>query len=272
MSEPRLVPERRDLVWFSGSDFVRFLNDLISQEVAAVDGGTVVRSLLLGAQGKLDHILWVLRGVDAIGLVTDEGRGEQLASTLGRYRIRVDVDIHLADDPGWLVLGLPGVQPGSWSEESGTVVAGLPWAGPALSLIVGSRPELEEVSWEDWERIRIEAGEPRFGVDVDQSTIPQESGLVPVSVDFTKGCYLGQELVARIDSRGHVNRHLRLLRFDGPCPSSGSEVRDVEKGVGVMTSASGDLGLGLIRREVSPGDRVEVAGVPAEVLGIPGAS
>ena len=262
-----LAPIRPDLVWFDGDDAIRFLNDLISQEIAALAPGTVVRSLLLQPRGKLDHLLWVLRGEGRVGLVADPGRGSELAAKLGRYRIRVDVEIEEGTHPTWLMVGESQIVTGQWREESEGLIAGLPWNGPKLTLVTGERPSLAEFSTEEMDRIRIEAGEPLFGIDVDTSTIPQESGLVSETVDFTKGCFLGQELVARIDSRGRVNRHLRKLKFEGAAPETGSEIRFGDRVVGTLGSIAGDLGLALIRREVEPGETVEVAGTPAVVSG-----
>lgn len=265
MSDPMLIPERRDLVWFRGPDAIRFLNDLISQEIAVLDPGTVVRSFLLGPRGKLDHVLWVLRAEDGAGLVTDGGRGEELATTLGRYRIRVEVEI---SDPetGALVLDEGVVGPGAWAEDGAAIRAGLPWNGPPLTFLLGVEPAYPLMAGEEWERVRIEALEPRFGQDVDDATIPQETGLVSSSVDFDKGCFLGQELVARIDSRGHVNRHLRALRLTEAPAGTGAEIVAGDKTVGTLTSLAGNVGLALIRREVSPGDEVMIGDVPAVVL------
>ena len=260
-----LAPANPDLVWFTGGDAIRFLNDLISQEIAELAPGTVVRSLLLEPRGKLDHVLWVLRGDERVGLITDPGRGDELAATLGRYRIRVDVEIEEETGPIWLTVGESRVETGRWHEESGRLIGNLPWNGPKLTVVTGEKPSLAELSVEEMERIRIEAGEPRFGMDVDRSTIPQESGLVPESVDFAKGCFLGQELVARIDSRGHVNRHLRKLEFDGAAPEPGAEISAAGRVVGTLGSAAGNLGLALVRREIEPGEAVEVGGVPAVV-------
>ncbi len=260
MSDTRLTSETRDLVWFSGSDVVRFLNDLISQEISSMSPGEVARSLLLGARGKLDHLLWVLRGDGRIGLVTDSGRGNELAATLGRYRIRVDVEIG-EPEVGWLVVGDGGVEVGHWRAEEGGLIAGLPWKGPALTLVTGQRPSLPEVGAEEMEAIRIRAREPRFGIDVNEETIPQESGLVDETVNFTKGCYLGQELVARIDSRGHVNRHLRLIEFPDGVPVVGLPIESEGDIVGMLTSASGSVALGMVRREIEPGSRVTAGGV-----------
>ena len=124
-----------------GADTIRFLNDLISQEIGTMESGQVARSLLLGPQGKLDHILWVMRGDDGIRLVTDRGRGGDLAATLGRYRIRVDVEIGHTDQPAWIVVGETAVEPGTWSMTDGGLEAMMSdklTLGADISVAVGS--------------------------------------------------------------------------------------------------------------------------------------
>lgn len=264
-----LAPETPDLVWLRGADAVRFANDLISQEIGEADPGTVHRSLLLGPQGKLDHILWVLRGDDEVGLVTDPGRGEELATTLGRYRIRVDVKIDQEHAPAWLVVGDPDAVSGRWERSSDGMVADVSWRRVGRRLLVGERPDLETGSEEEYEGLRIGSGEPRWGVDVNEKTIPQETGLVEASIDFDKGCFLGQELVARIDSRGgQVPRFLRILELEGEGIEAEASVTDGEDEMGTVTSVSGKLALASIRREVSPGDTVTVAGISARVTAV----
>jgi len=273
MSEPWIAPTRPELVWFSGADALRFLNDLISQEIGDMVDGEARRSFLLEPQGKLRFLLWVVRDGDRYGLVTEDGRGEELATTLGRYRIRVDVDIIgeerevsivvVSANPG-LVAPLSEVWRPQFAE---TYDVG--WSGVARSLVVGERPDLPVGASEEYERLRIVAGEPRWGVDVDEGTIPHESGLVPASVDFTKGCFLGQELVARIDSRGgNTPRHLRLLRSEGEL-AIGDVVTMDDVEVGSVTSASGATGLAMLKRSVSVGDSVVVGGVSARVEDLP---
>lgn len=253
---PSLAPEQPDLVWFSGSDALRFLNDIISQELGDLEPGQARRSLLLAPQGKLDFILWVLGEEDRIGLVTDGGRGDELTSALGRYRIRVDVEMEAEAGDVWVVVG----------EWDGFDVS---WPGVERHLVIGDRPDLTEMGQDEYELLRVTAGEPKWGVDVDDGTIPHESGLVPASVDFTKGCFLGQELVARIDSRGgHTPRHLRQLEMDGPV-SVGDAVTFAGDEVGTLTSAAGDLGLAMLKRSVSAGDEVEVGGRSAVVRDLP---
>jgi tRNA-modifying protein YgfZ len=251
-----IAPEQPDLVWFSGTDNLRFLNDIISQELGDMAAGEARRSLLLAPQGKLDFLLWVIRDEDRIGLVTDPGRGEELASALGRYRIRVDVDIEPEIGDVWVVVG-------HWDGFD------VSWPGAERHLVVGERPDLQEMSNDEYERLRVNAGEPKWGVDVDDGTIPHESGLVPASVDFTKGCFLGQELVARIDSRGgNTPRNLRLLELDDRVDAGASVTFEGDE-VGTVTSAAGDVGLAMLKRSVAVGDRVEVAGRPALVRDLP---
>jgi hypothetical protein len=266
-----LAPTSPELVWFTGPDAVRFLNDLISQEIGTVGPGEVKRSFLLTPQGKLDHLIWVLRGEEEIGLVVDAGRGEDLAAKLGRYRIRVKVEIEPSESEIWLVVGPREQKSGRWSGDRAALVADVSWSNLSRSLVVGEKPDLLLMEPESYELLRIEAGEPLVGVDVTDSTIPQATGLVSDSISFNKGCFLGQELVARLDSRGgRVNHHLRILRFVDGAAKTASEISKDGVPVGTLTSAAGGIGLALLRRGVEPGDAVVVGGVAAVVEAVPG--
>jgi folate-binding protein YgfZ len=260
-----LASSAPDLVWFRGSDVIKFLNDLLSQEIAEMAPGEVRRSMLLNPQGRIDHLLWVLRGENEVGLVTDPGRGSDLAATLGRYRIRVAVEIEVSEAPAWLVVGPYSDQTGVWSGDGEGLVANVSWSAVPRFLVVGERPDLPPIDDMALERLRIESAEPVVGVDISNSTIPQETGLVPVSVDVDKGCFLGQELVGRIHRRGHVNKQLRVLEFSGGAGGPGSEVTKGELTVGTLTSVSGSVGLATLRREVEPGEKVSVGGLEAVV-------
>jgi tRNA-modifying protein YgfZ len=134
---------------------------------------------------------------------------------------------------------------------------------------------VEPVSVEAAECLRIESGRPRLGPDMGDGTIPQEVGLNDRAVSFTKGCYVGQETVARLHYRGKPNRHLRGLRLSEPA-ETGDTVIAGERTVGAVGStcvspALGPIALALLRREASPGDSVAVghAGSTAEVVGLP---
>ena len=106
MTAPALAPTSYDVVWFSGDDAMRFLNDLVSQEIGGMVDGDIAPSLLLTPRGKLDHIFWVVREGARFALVTEAGRGVGLAEALGRYRIRVDVDIANEESTVLAALGM----------------------------------------------------------------------------------------------------------------------------------------------------------------------
>ena len=126
-----------------------------------------------------------------------------------------------------------------------------------------------------WDTLRVEAGRPAYGEDMDESTLLSETGLVDRAVDHTKGCYTGQEIVVRIRDRGHVNRSLRgLLLAEGPAPKSGSELFREDKVVGRITSVmesprrDGPIGLGYLHRDVSNGEQVTVGSATGPPAGI----
>jgi folate-binding protein YgfZ len=130
------------------------------------------------------------------------------------------------------------------------------------------------VSEDAAEIVRVERGRPRYGHELDDATIPQEAGLNERAVSFTKGCYVGQETVARLFYKGKPNRHLRGLRLSEPAPS-GAALRLGERVVGrlgssLVSPALGPIALALVRREASPGDTVDVdGGATAEVVELP---
>jgi folate-binding protein YgfZ len=136
--------------------------------------------------------------------------------------------------------------------------------------VLGAFPAGDEAALEV---LRVEAGRPRYGMDIDDTVIPEEAGLNERAVSFTKGCYPGQETVARLHYRGHPNRHLRGLRLSAPV-ASGAELRLGEKVVGrlgssVVSPSLGPIGLALVRREAQPGSTLALDGATAEVVELP---
>ncbi len=284
------------MVVAEGPDAVRFLDDLLSQEVAGLEIGGVSRSLLLGPQGKLRAVLWLLRDEDRVAMIADAGVAQTVLDDLTQYKIRVKltlrfderpiVDLIGPDSETVLVRAGLGV-PAGWSDDGETLVARAPLGDHPRFFIAGevaaARLRAEGAATAGslaWRAVRVEAGEPVMGVDVDERTIPQETGLVEETVSFTKGCYLGQELVARIDSRGHVNRLLRAVVIESNVlPPEGAGLWVEDRQVGAITSVAESLtvrapvGLGLVRREVLPGERVEVrwdqGSAPARVEELP---
>ncbi|MDE0169530.1 MAG: hypothetical protein OXS29_08435 [bacterium] len=263
------------LLWAVGSDTMSFLQNILSQDVEALPPGHVARSFLLQPRGKLEALLWLLRGEDRVGIVTGADRREETLRTMSRWRLRVDVD--LVPDARE-VFDVWGPAPamldvaGGWRDEDGILVAEVSDSPIRHRLVAGlgvsdlEHRGLQPIGRHAHTTLRIETGEPRFGLDIDHKTIPQESGLVPEAVSFTKGCFLGQELVARIDSRGRVNRNLRGVRMLEPViPPIGARVTHAGKLVGTLTSVAespamrAPIAMALIRREAPPGTRVRVS-------------
>src|SRR4051794_25477667 len=141
--------------------------------------------------------------------------------------------------------------------------------------VIGERPNLPEASDATAEILRIESGRPRLGYELGDDVIPQEAGINERAISFTKGCYVGQETVARLFYKGKPNRHLRGLRLSEPA-ERGDHVHAGEREVGRIGSSCispthGPIALALLRREVAPGDRVAVGegGATAEVVELP---
>ena len=260
-------------VTVSGPDGTSFLQALVSQDLGAVADGGSVPCLLLHPQGKLDVAFRAHRVDGGWWCTTEPTAATRLAASLTRFRIRVQADIvdatadtaraEVVAFTGPVPGGLPGcpdgcvtaadVRPGWTSTEIvGPVAPVQAWLA-ATGTVVGDDGRREA--------LRIAAGLPRQDVDLDDSVIPQEAFLERDAVSFTKGCFLGQELVCRIDARGHVNRFLRRLAPSGPV-AVGDEIRFDDRTVGAVTSAAerddGWVALGWVRREVVPPATVEV--------------
>jgi folate-binding protein YgfZ len=289
-----VVGDAHEIVWVRGADAVEFLDGLLSQAIAPIAAGRVERSLLLSPQGKLRAIAWLLRGEAEVGLVVDAGRAGVVADDLARFKIRVDATIDVEagtvldvigpDAPSVVArIGGSGADPGVWRRGAdGTVVAPLPFRRVDLArfVVVPAGDELEldarPVGSLAHAAIRIEAGEAVMGIDLDEATIPQEADVVDGAVDFAKGCYLGQELVARIESRGRVNRRLRGLTVSTNVlpPLGATLVSSDGATVGTITSLAESLelrapvALALVRREVTPGDTVTVQWEGATTLAV----
>lgn len=267
-----LVPDRWEVVWVEGPDAVTFIQGLVSADVESLPEGHLCRSFLLTPRGMVRFVLWVLKDSHRLGLVCYRGEGAELAETLDYYRIRVKARVGVGPRPVSALVGPLGpwnelVEDFRWEERDEGLVAAAPLAGLPLFLFVGDPPRgVRPVGELAWRAARVEAGEPVPSLDLDRRTIPQETGeLAQAAISFTKGCYLGQELAARIDSRGRVNRTLRGLEVrTNILPPEGAEVRRDQRVVGRITSVAESLlvgapvGLSLIRRGTDPGDEVRI--------------
>lgn len=243
MPERRQIEGIHEMVVVEGPQAISFLDGLLSQDLSTLHPTTPVRSFLLAPQGKLRALLWITGEGERVEVVTDAGWGKKVADDLAHYKIRVKAAI-AEPIPVTTVIEADG----SYTFSTG--------AG-----------DLPELPFDEWNVIRIEAGEPVMGIDVDEGTIPQETGLVEEAVSFSKGCFLGQELVARLDSRnGRVNRHLRRVRLDR-LVTVPAAVSDAGGSItSVASTAGAALGLGLLHRRINPGDEIVVDGVAAIVL------
>ncbi|MHB8681904.1 MAG: CAF17-like 4Fe-4S cluster assembly/insertion protein YgfZ [Acidimicrobiales bacterium] len=272
----------RDVLSVSGPDAAGYLQGQCSQDVEALAPGSAADALLLSPQGKLDALVRVTRRAeDEFVLDTEGGFGAVVAARLERFKLRTKAEITPLTWTCASVRGPAATAP----EPSGDVLvvpfawgglAGFDLLGPGTSLPDGV-PECRE---EAWEAVRVEAGIPVMGRELDERTIAAEADLLERAVSFTKGCYTGQELVARLDARGNrVARHLRGLVAGQELPV-GAELVDAGSGkvVGAVTSSArspvlGPVALAYVHRDVTvPGAvsvRVGAATVDAEVRLLP---
>jgi folate-binding protein YgfZ len=291
----------------TGTERKAFLAGQVTNDIEGLAPGTGCYAAFLTHKGKMLGDLRVLDVEDdggdetqpALLLDTQRASLQALFDLVRRFKIGYDVELHkrtvqrgllsLIGPAARAVAGAEAVPVEEHAHRPGAI------AGHAVRLVAtdggidvlcdaeatedvraalvdaGALPVSEDAA----EILRVESGRPRYGVDADDATIPQEAGLNARAVSFTKGCYVGQETVARLFYRGKPNRHLRGLKLSEPGIAPGAELRLGERVVGTLSSsvvspAFGPIGLALVRREAAPGDTVEVAGgATAQVVELP---
>jgi folate-binding protein YgfZ len=249
-----VVPVGRDFVRVAGPDALSYLQGQCSQDVVALDPGRSADALLLEPQGRVDAFVRVTRlSDDELILDTDAGFGASVIERLDRFKLRVKLEISVLR---WGCVAVRGPQAADLVTSPNDLRVGVEWPGVTGFDLLGEDPTvpggIEPSGAGAWEAVRIESGIPVMGAEIDERTIPEEAGLVERSVSFTKGCFTGQELVARIDSRGNnVPRRLRgVVGPPGVSPEAlapGTELLDVSgasKSVGRVTSSAWSDGLG----------------------------
>jgi folate-binding protein YgfZ len=273
-----------------GGEAVDFLQGQVTNDVEALAPGHGCYAALLNHKGKFRSDMRVLRGEDFVWLDTEPVGHRPLAYTVETYSLGRDVSWQdVTEERAILSLLGPAARDAldiAPPAEEHAFVEGEHGLYVATDLGVdvicaaadaeGVRQALgvEAVPEEAAECLRIESGRPRLGYDMDGETIPQEAGVNERAVSFTKGCYVGQETVARLHYKGKPNRHLRGLKLSEPV-ERGSEITLGERVVGRVGSTCvspvhGPIALALLRREAAPGDRVSVGeGSAAEVLDLP---
>jgi folate-binding protein YgfZ len=266
-----------------GAEAADFLQGQVSNDVEALEPGTGCYATVLSHKGKLRTDLRILRDDDSFWLDTEAIGHAVLEHMLRTYSLGRDVQYEDVTEARALLSlvgpaarerldAVPPTDEHAFVKgEHGTYVA--TQLGVDVIATPGTTLDIEPVSEEAAECVRIEAGRPRLGYDMDADTMPQEAGINERAVSFTKGCYVGQETVARLHYKGKPNRHLRGLRLSEPA-ERGSEVLLGERVVGRLGSTCvsprlGPIALALVRREAEPGTAVQVGGAAAEVVDVP---
>jgi folate-binding protein YgfZ len=269
-----------------GSEAADFLQGQVSNDVEGLAPGAGCYATLLNAKGKIRADMRVVRGEQGYWIDAESYAREVVAHMIRTYSIGRDIQFDDVTEARQLVsligpaaadrldVAPPEVENACVTGALGQYVRtnlGIDIAGaPGALDDVGVEP----ISVETAECLRIESGRPRLGYDMDADTIPQEAGINERAVSFTKGCYVGQETVARLHYKGKPNRHLRGLRL-GEAAERGAELRLGDKVVGQVGSTCvsprlGPIALALVRREAAPGDTVDVVGGgEAEVVELP---
>jgi tRNA-modifying protein YgfZ len=282
----------------TGPEAKVFLQGQVTNDVEALEPGRGCYAAFLTHKGKMLGDLRILDFGDELLLDTERVALQELFNMIRRYKLGAAVELHKRTlELGLLSLIGPDARrvagaDALGADEHANVRAEL--AGHAVVLVAtdvgvdvfcpgdttdavraaleaaGAEPVSEEAA----EVLRVVHGRPRYGIDLDDAVIPQEAGLNERAVSFTKGCYVGQETVARLHYRGKPNRHLRGLRLSAPA-STGDVLRRGEKEVGrlgsvVVSPVHGPIALALVRREAAVGDTLAVGeGASATVVELP---
>lgn len=245
----------RDVLTITGPDRLTWLHDLSTQHLRDLAPGISTSALILSPQGRIEHGFDLVDDGETVWAHTEPGAAAPLVTFLDRMRFMSRVEVREVTNEH-AVIGLPGL---AWELRPREQLADLP---DELGEPVGS--------WA-WEAARIAAGRVRIGLDTDDLTIPNEAGLLEVAVHLDKGCYRGQETVARVHTLGRPPRRLTLLHLDGSVdhlPAVGSEVTADGRKVGTVgTSARhhelGPIALALLKRSVDLDVPLLVDGVAA---------
>jgi tRNA-modifying protein YgfZ len=274
----------RDVVRISGPDRLSWLHSLTTQHLEQLADGAATQALVLSPQGHVEHHLTLTDDGTAVWIHVEPGTGASLLEFLlsMRFMLRVEPEDMTAD---YAVLSLLGPDVPELAElpDSGFRLD----AGFGTDLIVPRAELAARVAdfrsagaglagaglaglWA-YEALRIAAGQPRFGLDTDHRTIPHEVGWIETAVHLSKGCYRGQETVARVHNLGHPPRRLVLLHLDGSedrLPAHGDEVRLDEVSVGFVGSAArhyelGPIALALVKRTTPVDATLQVDGIAA---------
>jgi folate-binding protein YgfZ len=236
ITSPAVARVPRAFLRVAGPDAADYLQRMVSNDVEALRVGEACDALLLTAKARVIAPLRIVRrAADDFLLLMEPELGERVRTELVRMRFAAKAEIEPEKHEAWLVLG---------GEE-----------------VLDERPVGDEVGEEELERWRIASGIPRWGREIDDRILPAEAGLDETHISFSKGCYPGQEPIARQRYRGKVNRKLRVLDVDGDA-EQGDELLLNGKKVGRITSTVPGLALGYVRVEVPNDVQLELGAKP----------
>ena len=296
----------RAKVSLTGGDRVRWLNGMVTNNIRDLAPGQGVYAFLLNPQGHILGDLYAYNREESLLVDTDQSQLEKILAVFDKYIIMDDVEVA---GEKLAAIGIAGPKSREALQAAGFTVPNLAplqfvastWRQRALTLVRGDNPCME--SFELWlapgdldpvyealvkagakavgtaalDLLRIAAGIPRYGIDIRERDLPQETEQER-ALNFSKGCYVGQEIVERIRSRGQVRRKFTGFEVNGPLPAPGSKIQAEAKEVGEITSAASlplaggerQVALGYIRREVAtPGRQVEADGSASSVTNLP---
>jgi tRNA-modifying protein YgfZ len=249
-----VAPRPRSYVGVTGVDAASYLNRMVSNEVEALEIGDACEALLLTPKARVIATMLVWRrAADDFLLLTEPEAGDRLVRELLRSRFAAKCEIALQEHRSLVVLGATELA----TDRHKPALPNRDYGVPAIEVVDEEPPDAATPIGEDeLERLRILASTPRLGRELDDRVLPAEAGLEERSISFTKGCYPGQEPVARLHYRGHPNRGLRVLALGpGEPPLYDAELSLDGKVVGRVTSTAADaehgtVALAYVRREV----------------------
>jgi tRNA-modifying protein YgfZ len=263
---------------FSGEQAAWFLDQILTQSFEDMTSGEARDTAMLTVHGRMIGYLETIATDGGILAHLEPELRTRLPEELRKYVFATRVEIEdVTDEFGLVLIAGP-----TWQQAARVIAqdavlhptralgaeAGYVWVprGKTEGALSALEDEgLKPAGEDELEDIRISNGAPRWGRDMNEKTIPQEAGIHEWAVHFEKGCYLGQEAMAKIHFRGKVNRKLRRLVAEGPM-SPGAEVLDGDQKIGVITSASANSALAMLRHTVEGGAKVRAGTVEAEVL------
>jgi folate-binding protein YgfZ len=273
-----------------GTDRLKIANNLCTQDLKSLAPGRIAETFVTDVKGRTLSHGFAMAREDALWFISSPGQGARLVPHFDRYIIREDAAVRDAssDWDAVLFMALEDAEAFSASHPQwGCVVTSVPWvSGGGLVLVPSGRRDLLSNEVRDgaivasdtrtrsgWERARIEAFWPWYGIDLDDRNLPQEAGIDARAISFKKGCYLGQETVARLDALGQVQKRLVQLIFEKrPEVVLPHSIEADGKEIGTLTSLAdtdhgGAIGLAMVRRShFAKQTRFVVAGSEAEVL------